>query len=89
MILGRILGWAFLAGAVFAIAQEVWQSIRAGAYISVPLGQLWLQIHPQSFDAVREPLQALAPFALFWPAWIELGVIGVALLYLFRRRKTA
>ncbi|MBT4709919.1 MAG: hypothetical protein HOB82_00095 [Alphaproteobacteria bacterium] len=98
MIFGRILGWVFLAGALFAIANDVSLSIKAGAYISLALGELWHTIQPISLLMVQDWIQQDdylgLPWlwdpgittVLLWPGWAVLGVFGLGLQFLFRRR---
>jgi hypothetical protein len=98
MIFGRILGWVFLAGALFAVAFEVSLSIKAGAYVSIALGELWHDFRPISLLTVKDWFQQDEYLGLpwlwdpgittvlLWPGWVVLGVIGVGLMFLFRRR---
>ncbi len=98
MILGRILGWVFLAGALFAVAFAVALSIKAGAYVSIALGELWHDFRPISLLTVKDWFQQDEYLGLpwlwdpgittvlLWPGWVVLGVIGVGLMFLFRRR---
>ena len=99
MFIGRILGWTFLAGALFAIGFEVSESIQAGAYVPVALGELWHHFHSASLLGAQALIQwdqdlgmpwlwepGIAT-VLRWPAWMVLGVIGAGLLVLFRRRR--
>ena len=57
MIFGRILGWVFLAVALFAVAFEVSLSIKAGAHISIALGELWHDFRPISLLTVKDWFQ--------------------------------
>ena len=98
MIFGRILGWVFLAVALFAVAFEVSLSIKAGAHISIALGELWHDFSPISLLTVKDWFQQDEYLGLpwlwdpgittvlLWPGWVVLGVIGVGLMFLFRRR---
>ncbi len=98
MVIGRILGWVFMAGALFAIGYEISESIQAGVYVSVALGKLWFQTHSDSLLAFQEFVQrdetlgmpwlweSWIATVLMWPGWIVLGGIGGGLLFLFRRR---
>ena len=98
MIFGRILGWVFLAVALFAVAFEVSLSIKAGAYVSIALGELWHDFRPISLLTVKDWFQQDEYLGLpwlwdpgittvlLWPGWVVLGVIGVGLMFLFRRR---
>ena len=98
MIFGRILGWVFLAGALFAVAFEVSLSIKAGAYVSIALGELWHDFRPISLLTVKDWFQQDEYLGLpwlwdpgittvlLWPGWVGLGVISGGLMFLFRRR---
>ena len=98
MIFGRILGWVFLAGALFALGYEISESVKDGAYLSVALGQLWHDFRPTSLLTVQDWVQKddysglpwlwdpVISTVLRWPGWIVLGAAGAGLLFLFRRR---
>ena len=98
MFIGRILGWVFMAGALFAIGYEISESIQAGVYVSVALGELWHQTHSNSLLGFQAFIQrdedlgmpwlweSWIAAILRWPTWIVLGGIGAGLLFLFRRR---
>ena len=99
MIIGRILGWAFLAGALFAIGFEISDSIQAGAYVPLALGELWHNVHPNSLLGAQALIQREEHLGLpwlwepgvttvlRWSGWVVLGAIATGLLILFRRRK--
>ena len=92
MVVGRILGWLFLAVALLAASAEVALSLRAGEFTSLPLGQFWQDLHPASLDNLEAWLRDLLPWAwdpgmttaLEMPAWPLLLVCSGVLLYLFR-----
>ena len=41
MVVGRILGWLFLAAALLAGSAEIAVLLRNGAFTSLALGQFW------------------------------------------------
>ena len=98
MIFGRILGWVFLAGALFALGYGISESVKDGAYLSVALSQLWHDFRPTSLLTVQDWVQKddylglpwlwdpVISTVLRWPGWIVLGAAGAGLLFLFRRR---
>jgi hypothetical protein len=91
---GFWLGAVVLAcGAITGLFELV--SWARGAHATSSLGSIWFQIHANSlvgFQALIEqrispmvwpPIQAL----LTWPAWLVLGVPGLALILLCWPRK--
>ena len=92
MVIGRIVGWLFLAIALLAALAEIALSLRAGAFTSLPLGQFWQDLNPASLDNLEAWLRDLLPWAwdpgmttaLEMPAWPLLLVCAAVLLYLFR-----
>lgn len=95
MIIGRLLGWLITAAALMAAGAEIFASLEAGAYQGLALGELWFKIHTGSLNISQAIIQRYVhPFVwdpvivtiLQWPAWITLGILGPALVLLFRKR---
>ena len=98
MVFGRTLGWVFLVGALFAVANDVALSVKAGIYVSMALGELWHNVQPISLLTVQDWIRQEDYLGLPWlwdpgittvllcPGWAVLGVTGGGMLFLFRRR---
>jgi hypothetical protein len=92
MVVGRIIGWLFLAAAVLAASAEIALSLRAGAFTSLALGEFWTGLHAASLDNIEGWLRDVLPWAwdpgmttaLALPAWPLPLVCGGVLLYLFK-----
>ena len=102
MIIGRILGWLFIAAAlvVAAIALALWLE---GQNFALVAGQLWYQIdvdslnltqvvvqrylHPALWDYVLLPLLQRPAYQAIPIAFVVPFSIGVALLVIFRKRE--
>lgn len=96
LIIGRLIGWFFILLGLIALGVEILQSLEAGSWQPIALGQMWFQVEPVS-------LQQLQPFVqryllpqiwdpgiqtiLLWPAWACLMGLGVILSLLFKKRK--
>src|SRR2546430_240612 len=95
MIVGRILGWLFIAAALLAASAEVATTLHEGSWQTLQLGPFSAGLHAPSLDGFRR-LVAASPTPGLWdsgiapalrlPAWPTLLAVGAALLYLFRRR---
>ena len=95
MLFARILGWILTLGALAIGAAELYAWRGEGDYHIVAFGELWYGISPGSLNLVQAGVQrhfnpalwddALRPILLL-PAWAVLGVPGVLLLLLVRRR---
>ena len=92
MVLGRILGWLLFAGALLAGATEIGISMRAGAYRSASLEQVWDRVHHGSrlwVESVAQSGPAFVAdpglaFVLSLPGWPLLGGLALACLFFFR-----
>lgn len=92
MILGRIVGWMFLALALLAGSAEVAVSLRAGRFTSLPLEQFWRDLHNASLESAQSFARDTAPWlwdpgmitVLQMPAWPVLLGFAAVMLWLFR-----
>jgi hypothetical protein len=95
MIVGRVIGWiVFLAGAA-VLARDVMLWIDTKAWAPIALGQLWYQLARSSLNLTQAIIQRYV-LAYLWdpvivsvllrPAFAVLMVVGVLLLFLFRKR---
>ena len=92
-------GWVFAGGLLFiavaALFVEAFRFWRDGAYQTLPVAEIWLNINANSlvgFGAIIEQkispwlwFEVLVPF-LSWPAWLVFGAPGALLAWRLRRR---
>jgi hypothetical protein len=95
MIVGRIMGWILVAAAIAIFARDIFAWIDTGIFSLVTTGELWFSLNSFSlnflqaitqryiFPALWDPIIVTV---LLWPAFVVLGVPGLALSYAFRRR---
>ncbi len=91
----RLVGLLLLAGAFVFLVYDGARSIADQAVRLTPLGESWNDIHQGSQQALRTMVEGVAPWlwsdvvrvVLNQPTWAVLGVLGLALLLLFRPRK--
>ncbi len=100
MVVGRVIGWLFLAAALAALGWDLADTLGGGWEISA-FGQRWFQIHPPSLGFAQVIFQRFIPAVgpwlwdpmiqtvLLWPAWAVFGVPGIVLSIFFRRRRRA
>lgn len=92
----RLLGLLLLAlGFVFAVYDGT-RSIADQELRMTPLEQTWLDVHQGSLIALKPAVSEASP-SWVWdsvmapllrqPTWAVLGVLGLILLVLFRRRR--
>ncbi len=83
MFLGRFLGWILLFVAVFTASAEAVAALETGEYISLATSDVLTiitGISPQLADTFPKTL-------LLWPAWVNIGLIGLMLIFLCRKKK--
>jgi len=92
----RFLGVLVLAAAFILLVYDGAKSIADNRLYIYKLGQLWTDINAGSLDSLkaavetRLPVQVWDPVVLTLleqPAWLVLGVIGVLLVLLGRKKK--
>ena len=84
----RVIGWFSVAWALTIMIIEGYGWYGKGDWIITPARQFWHQIDRSSlggFESVMEryfptPLNALSEWMLDWPAWLVLGILGLAFL---------
>jgi hypothetical protein len=95
MIVGRIIGWILVTAAVAIFARDILASIDSGALAMMSTGELWFRLHNGSLNLAQAITQRyLFPSLwdpvivtiLIWPATVVLGVPGMILVRLCRRR---
>jgi len=85
---GRVIGWFSIAWGLAVMIIEGYGWYDKGDWLIVPARQFWHQIDRGSlnaFESVMEryfpsAIDALAEWVLNWPAWLVLGIIGMAFL---------
>jgi hypothetical protein len=92
----RFLGvWLFAAALVVLVVDGA-RSIAASALVWTPLGELWHQLAPTSYIQVQFTVEEHLGQPWLWdlivaillspPAWLVLGILGLILVVLGRRR---
>ena len=96
MTVCRIVGWIFVATALATITYEAIESVNAGRWDVVTLGDMWRGLHAPSLGLARAAIERnVAPWlwqpaiatALLCPGWIAFGVPGGSMAWLCRRRR--
>lgn len=99
MVVGRIIGWLFLAAALTTLGWDIIDAFGDG-WQSNALGMRWFQVHSPSLGFAQVIFQrfipAIGPWLwdpvaqtiLLWPAWAVFGVTGIVLSFVFRRRRS-
>ena len=92
----RVLGvWCLLAAAVTLIIDGT-KSISANSWVATPLGQHWYNLHAASLNVSQAAIERhvhpalwdpVITYVLQTPTWIVLGILGVLLYWLGRRRR--
>jgi hypothetical protein len=95
MVVGRVVGWLLIVLAVAMAGHEGVTSLDAGAYDKLAFGELWAKIDIASLNLIQAGIQRhLWPWLwdvvilniILLPAWVVLGVPGIALALAFRKR---
>jgi hypothetical protein len=92
----RLIGVIVLAAGFILVVYDGAKSIADSRIYVYKLGQLWTDIHAASLQNVQAKVQENLPAAVWdpaittlldQPAWLVLGVIGIVLILLGRKRK--
>jgi len=92
----RILGYGVLAVAIIAGISDASSSIALSEVHLAPLGEVWTDLSPRSFDAAGAFLTehvhtalwgTLVETVLTWPVWAVLAPLGLLLLWLSAKRR--
>ncbi|WP_341915862.1 hypothetical protein [Ferrovibrio terrae] len=95
MLLGRILGWLLIALALLALGGDGLRWLESGMMGFIALGDFWARLDPPTYNLLQTIGQDYLPPILWdpglatllrWPAVAVLGLFGILLLVLFRRR---
>src|SRR5690606_21549005 len=91
----RFFGLWLLAGAFVALVIDGTRSITAGRIVIMPVAEAWLTVHPASIEWLKLSAERDLPawlwdpvllYVLSAPLWLALGVVGLILALLGRRR---
>jgi hypothetical protein len=88
----RFLAGLFLMAALIALVSDATRPLLGmGPFVPTSLGKLWAETAPKSLAAVRQGLPpilwtSLVAALLRLPTFVLLGLIGIVLGYLGRRR---
>lgn len=94
-IIGRIIGWILVIAAVAVFARDILASIDSGSLALMSTGELWFRLDNGSLNLVQAVIQRyvfpslwdpVIVTILIWPATIVLGVPGMILVRLCRKR---
>ena len=92
----RILGWLLLAVVFMVAGAEAVDSLRAGEWQPMALGQLWYDLDRGSINLMQAVVQRNLHPAIWdpgviavlqWPAWLVAAIPALILLLLSRRRR--
>ncbi|MHA7774949.1 hypothetical protein [Roseibium sp. M-1] len=92
----RILGYGFLAVAIIAGIADASSSIALSQLHLAPMGQVWMDLSPLSFEAAGvfltdhvHPLLwgTLQQSVMTWPVWAVFAPLGLLLLWLGAKRR--
>jgi len=95
MIIFRLVGLIFIAAALMVLGADGIQTLEAGEVKIRSLGELWGLLHQASLDSTNAMVAESLPgfladpgfsSLLTFPSWAVLGVIGILIAFLFRRR---
>lgn len=94
-MIGRVLAWLFVALGLGVFAYDLWIFLDSGAVRLTALGQLWYWLDPGSLNLAQAVIQRYIHPALWDPVitsvlflWASpfFLILGIALVWLFRRR---
>jgi hypothetical protein len=95
MVIGRLVAWLVLILAAVAEGRDLWGWYDTGAYQVSAIGQIWQQIDQNSLLLAQPAIQRyIAAWlwdpviltVLLWPAALTFAILGLVLMWLFRRR---
>ncbi|PJK29585.1 hypothetical protein [Minwuia thermotolerans] len=97
MIVLRILGYLLLLAGITALGVEILNSLEAGEWAILSAGEIWARIDRESLRATQVGLERyIHPYLwdpimlniVLAPAWLVLGLPGLILILLARRRRS-
>lgn len=98
MIVLRILGYLLLLAGITALGVEILHSLEAGEWTILTGGEIWARIDRESLRATQVGIERHLGIPFLWdpillniilaPAWLVLGLPGLILILLARRRRS-
>jgi len=101
MIIGRVIGWFFVAVAIVLLARDAFAWANSGTLALTATGELWFALHQDSLLLAEPAITRHVPFIgpwlwhpvistfLTWPAFLFFAVLGLILSAAFRRRRVS
>lgn len=98
MIVGRLVGWVLFLSGLVVLVRDLVGWLDTGTFAPIVLGELWFTLHAASLNVVQAVVQRYVHPALWDPvitsvlfvwAFVVLGLPGLALIVLCRRRAGA
>ena len=95
MIVGRVIGWILVIAGIAILARDLIGWLGAGSLVFTAAGELWFNLHDGSLNLIQAVTQRyifpqlwdpIAVTVLLWPAFLVIGVPGLVLSWVFRRR---
>ena len=95
MIVLRLIGWVLIIAALAVLLNEAWGWYQSGAWRPLAAGKLWFDLDRGSLLLAQPAIERhvarwlwnpVISTILQWPAWAVLGVPGIVLLAIGRRR---
>jgi hypothetical protein len=91
VIFGRTLGWAMMVVAIIIASAEAVMALGASGHAGLATSDIVTLLTGQSpqFSAARWPelFSALGTGVMAMPAWLVIGVMGLSLAHVFRKRR--
>ena len=92
MIIGRFLGWIFLAITIVLLSGDVVMALGSANYHGLATADLWTFLWGKNPLNITSQLNTytnnLVNIILLMPAWTVLGPVSIVLLYICRPKKT-
>ncbi len=91
MVVGRLIGWLFIAAAAVVFLHDLVAWYQTGVLAPIALGKLWFDIHPTSLELAQPAIQRhvaawlwdlIVLLLLCWAAAV-FAVIGFLFLWAF------
>jgi ABC-type phosphate transport system permease subunit len=95
MLVGRFLGWLFLALALVMLVRDFLTWAQSGHLAFITMGELWNRVSPSTLQLAQPAIQRhiaawlwepVIVSILLQPAAVVFGVPGAVLAWLFRAR---
>ena len=95
MVVLRFLGWLLIILALAVLLNDAWHAWQVGRWSMMQAGQLWFDLDRDSLQLAQPAIERhvarwlwfpVIATILQWPAALVLGVPGVLLVLLARRR---